>query len=59
MKEYEISITVPRGQHLEYALNNHKAKASVTESEGMKQVSWTLKNLPALSREPQVSVIGR
>lgn len=24
----------------------------------MKQVSWTLKNLPALSREPQVSVIG-
>lgn len=58
VKEYEISITVPRGQHLEYALNNHKAKASVTESEGMKQVSWTLKNLPALSREPQVSVIG-
>ena len=58
VKEYEISITVPRGQHLEYALNNHKEKASVTESEGMKQVSWTLKNLPALSREPQVSVIG-
>ena len=24
----------------------------------MKQVSWVLKNLPALSREPQVSVIG-
>ena len=58
MKEYEISITVPQGQRLEYALDNLKSKPLVTEKEGMKQVSWVLKPLPALSREPQVSVIG-
>ena len=58
VKEYEISITVPQGQRLEYALDNLKSKPLVTEKEGMKQVSWVLKNLPALSREPQVSVIG-
>lgn len=58
VKEYEISITVPQEQRLEYALDNLKSKPLVTKKEGMKQVSWVLKNLPALSREPQVSVIG-
>ena len=57
VKEYEISITVPRGQHLEYALTTTRRKLR-NRIRRMKQVSWTLKNLPALSREPQVSVIG-
>lgn len=58
VKDYTITIQAPDGKPLAYGLSNVTAKPTVATSNGIKQVTWKLRNLPAASRAPQVSVWG-
>lgn len=56
VKEYTLTIVTPEAKELAYTLANNPAKASVKQSAGTRTTSWTLRNLPASSRAPFVSV---
>lgn len=52
VKTYTVSLTIPQNKSLAWDLYGIKANSSVTNHNGSKELSWTLKNIPALSREP-------
>lgn len=52
VKEYQLSISVPEGKPFASQLYGGKAKASEAIQGGMKETRWTLRNVPASSREP-------
>lgn len=56
VKEYTISLSAPENKPLAYALQNNDAKPVMSEANGMKTVTWKMRNLPASSRNPFVSV---
>ena len=56
IKEYVLSVTVPSGTPLDYALLNGKTKPSLSEADGMKTVKWTLRNVKPRPRYLAVSV---
>lgn len=56
VKEYTLTIVTPEAKELVYTLANNTAKASVKQSGGTRTTTWTLRNLPASSRAPFVSV---
>lgn len=56
VKEYTLTIVTPETKELAYTLANNPAKASVKQADGTCTTSWTLRNLPASSRAPFVSV---
>ncbi|MDD2953114.1 MAG: DUF3857 domain-containing protein [Parabacteroides sp.] len=51
VKECQLSIIVPDGKPLACRLYGNPAKAVEKSHDGMKEVRWTLRNLPASSRE--------
>lgn len=56
VKDYQITLSVPEGKPLHYAITNLKTKEKTTVKDGMKQVSWKLTKRPASSKAPYVSV---
>lgn len=52
VKEYVVIINVPARQTLNYILTGYNASPAISEKNGIKQYRWTLKNIPAASREP-------
>lgn len=52
VKEYTVIINIPAGQELHYLLSGKKAKPHISTKGELKQYRWTLKNIPAASREP-------
>ena len=56
VKEYTLTIVTPETKELAYTLANNPAKASVKQADGTCTTNWTLRNLPASSRAPFVSV---
>lgn len=58
VRNYTITITVPENKPLFYSLVNSSVKPSVRTSNGMKEVAWNIRNLPAASRAPLVSAIA-
>ena len=56
VKECTLSIRTPVGKPLTYTLSGSKARAKVSEEDGVQTTTWTLRNLPAASRAPFVSV---
>lgn len=55
VKEYTISLSAPESKPLFYTLQNNSTKPAVSTANGMKTVTWNLRNLPASSRDPFVS----
>lgn len=51
VKEYTIIVTTPETQPFNYSLTGSTVKPTITRQENMKQISWTLKNIPAASQE--------
>ncbi|WP_297902097.1 DUF3857 domain-containing protein [uncultured Parabacteroides sp.] len=51
VKECKVSISVPENNPLTWQLSGSNVKASQVTRNGVKEVSWTLRNLPASSRE--------
>lgn len=51
VKECKVSISVPEDHPLAWQLIGSDAKATQVTRDGAKEVSWTLRNLPASSRE--------
>ncbi|MDR0845306.1 MAG: DUF3857 domain-containing protein [Tannerella sp.] len=58
VKDYTISISVPEDKPLHYTLLNAKDKPTLSRINGLKQVTWKIRNLPASSSDPQVSALG-
>ena len=56
VKEYTITIVAPENKEVSYTLANNKTQPSVKQENGTRRTSWTLRNLPASSRSPFVSV---
>lgn len=56
IKEYVLSISVPSGTPLHYQLLNGKTEPSVTDADGVMNVTWTLKNVNPSPRSLAVSV---
>lgn len=56
VKEYTISIVTPETKEVAFTLANNNAKPSVKQGNGIRTTTWTLRNLPASSRAPFVSV---
>ncbi|MCD7916488.1 MAG: DUF3857 domain-containing protein [Tannerellaceae bacterium] len=54
VKEYQLTISVPENKPLSYTLHGIRAKESISNQEGRQLVQWTLRNLPAASRSPEV-----
>lgn len=52
VKAYTVSISVPENKPLAWDLYGVKSEVRETSRNGMKEVSWTLRNMPALSHEP-------
>lgn len=52
VKECEVTISVPENTPLTWELAGSNTAATETSHDGMKDVSWKLRNLPAASREP-------
>lgn len=50
IKELKLSISLPEGKPLHFQLYGSAAKASEAKKEGMRTLSWTLRNVPALPR---------
>lgn len=51
VKEYTISLSVPEDKPLEWQLYGSNAKVAESRQNGMRELSWTLRNIPASSRE--------
>ncbi|MDR3141080.1 MAG: DUF3857 domain-containing protein [Tannerellaceae bacterium] len=58
VKEYTITLSVPENKPLHYALINSAVKPSVRSSNGVTEVNWRIRNLPAASVAPLVSAAG-
>jgi hypothetical protein len=58
VKEYTITLSVPENKPLHYALVNSAVKPSVRTTNGVTEVSWRIRNLPAASVAPLVSAAG-
>lgn len=58
VKDYTITIKTPESKPLFYELSNSTAKPTVTSSGGIKNISWKIQNLPAVSKAPQVTVLS-
>ena len=56
VKTYTLSITTPADKPVAYTLACNNTKPSVQEENGQRTTTWTLRNLPAESRAPYVSV---
>ncbi|WP_425885743.1 DUF3857 domain-containing protein [Parabacteroides sp. ASD2025] len=56
VKEYTLSIVTPETKEVAFTLANNNAKPSVKQGNGVRTTTWTLRNLPASSRAPFVSV---
>lgn len=52
IKEYSISVTVPVDKDLSYSLANPQVMAKVNVEEGMRTISWKLKNVKPASLAP-------
>lgn len=52
VKEYTLTLSVPEGTPLRYALSGVKSLPETGTAGGMTQVTWRLRNVPASSREP-------
>lgn len=55
VKEYTISLSAPESKPLFYTLQNINTKPAISTANGMKTITWNLRNLPASSRDPFVS----
>lgn len=51
VKEYNVSVTVPENSPLHRQLYAFQTKETQTKTNGQKQITWTLRNIPASSRE--------
>lgn len=58
VKDYTITLSAPESKPLHYALVNSAVKPSVRTTNGAKEVTWKIRNLPAASRAPQVSAVA-
>jgi len=58
VKDYTITINVPENKPLFFDLSNSTFKPTVTTSNGIKQITWKIRNLPAASRAPEVTKIA-
>lgn len=58
VKEYTITIQAPENKPLFYDLKGTPARIVSGKTNGMKQVVFTGKNLPAASMAPRVSALG-
>ena len=58
VKDYTITIKAPENKPLFYDLSNSAVKPVVKISNGVKEVTWKMRNLPAVSRAPQASAMG-
>lgn len=56
VKEYAITISLPEGKQLSCTQHPGSTKPTRTTSDGVQQVSWIFRNLPAASRDPFISV---
>lgn len=52
IKEYSLSVTVPVDKDLSYGLANPQVMAKVNVEEGMRTISWKLKNVKPASLAP-------
>ena len=52
IKEYSLSVTVPVDKDLSYSLANPQVMAKMNVEEGMRTVSWKLKNVKPASLAP-------
>lgn len=52
IKEYSLSVTVPVDKDLSYSLANPQVMAKVNVEEGMRTISWKLKNVKPASLAP-------
>ena len=50
VKECKLTISVPDSKTLNYHLSNLSAKPAISADGGQKVYSWTLRNIPAMSR---------
>lgn len=51
VKTYTATVSVPEGKPLAWDLSGAKAQPTQNARDGMKELTWTLHNVPALSRE--------
>ncbi len=58
VKDYTITINVPENKPLFYELSNLNLKPSIKSSDGIKEMTWKIRNLPATSRAPQVTALS-
>ncbi|MFI3315380.1 MAG: DUF3857 domain-containing protein [Rikenellaceae bacterium] len=56
IKNYTLTFSVPSGKELNYDIIGSNVTPKLTESNGVKELVWSFKNLGAASREPMVSV---
>lgn len=56
VKKYSLSVSVPEGTPLRYSSLNADFSPKITRSDNQTTAKWSLKNLPALSRESGVSI---
>lgn len=52
IKEYSLSVTIPVDKDLSYSLANPQVMAKVNVEEGMRTISWKLKNVKPASLAP-------
>ena len=52
IKEYSLSVTVPVDKDLSYSLANPQVMAKMNVEEGMRTISWSLKNVKPASLAP-------
>ncbi len=52
IKEYSLSVTVPVDKDLSYSLANPQIMAKMNVEEGMRTISWSLKNVKPASLAP-------
>lgn len=52
VKSYTVTITVPANKSLAYTLSGSKVKPVITKQAGSVKYCWSLKNIPAASKEP-------
>lgn len=55
VKEYTISLSAPENKPLSYTLQYNHVKPVISEANGMKTITWKMRNLPAASRDLFVS----
>lgn len=51
VKEYTYTIVVPENEQVSYTMQYNKAKPEIKVANGTKTIQWTLRNLPAASRD--------